>query len=289
MDESFYLFMDEITYMDNFHRQLKNLYDSWNLKILCSSSNASILNDKKAFLTGRTNTIEITPLDFDEFLLFKGLKLNKYDDIINKSYFEKYLNLGGLPQYILDEDPNYLNETVNSIIYKDIISKYKIRDEKIIKELFILLCSRIGKPTSYNKLAKILKISDITVKTYISYFEKTYLFYSIDKYAKSKNENITAPKKFYCTDNGIKNMIAGLEKGPNFENLVFFKMRQKLKPFRSVYYFLKDGIEIDFIIEDLLVEVKYGSQLNEKQQKVFNNFNIKEKIIIDTVDKYLKL
>ena len=140
-----------------------------------------ILMIEKAFLTGRTTTIEVYPLDYKEFLEFRGLNIQKYDKSLNKKYFEEFLKQGGIPQYIIEQDPQYLIEVVNSIIEKDIILYYKIRDERTIKELFKLLCSRIGKPTSYNKLSNILNIKPETVKRYISYFEKTYLSFSLVK------------------------------------------------------------------------------------------------------------
>src|SRR3989339_1228234 len=112
-----------------------------------------------------------------------------------------------MPHYVLTEEKNYLNELVENILYKDIIAYHKITAEKTIKELFVLLCQRVGKPTSYNKLAQILKISVDSVKRYVGYFEKAYLFYTLDKYAKSYNEKVTSPKKVYIGDIGIKNLI----------------------------------------------------------------------------------
>lgn len=275
LNEFFYLFLDEITYVENFEQELKNLYDTWEIKIFASSSIASFLNDKKAFLTGRTYTIEIEPLDYEEFLLFKNVKISKYDKSLNKKYFEEYMQKGGIPQYVLTGDSQYITELVNSIIYKDIIAQYKIEDEKTIKELLRLLCQRIGKPTSYNKLSKILNISDITVKKYINYFEKTYLFYSIEKYSKSVNENITSPKKFYICDLGIKNIISdNKEKGPDYENLVYLKIRTN-----NPKYYIDNGIEIDFITKKEIIEAKYESELNTKQQELFEKIKIGKKII----------
>src|SRR3989344_900258 len=71
VSDFFYLFLDEITSRDNFEHELKSIYDNENIKIICSSSIATMLRDKKALLTGRTKTIEIMPLTFQEFLQFK--------------------------------------------------------------------------------------------------------------------------------------------------------------------------------------------------------------------------
>ena len=280
-DETFYLFIDEVTYLKDFNRQLKNLYDSWNLKILCSSSNASYLNDKKAFLTGRTTTIEVYPLSYKEFLKFRGLKVLKYDVSLNRKYFEEYLKHGGIPQYVIKRDPQYLIDVVNSIIEKDIIQHYEIRDGGTIKELFKLLCSGIGRPTSYNKLSNVLKAKPETVKKYLTYFEKTYLFFSCERFSKSRNERITSPRKFYVIDTGLKNIVSSFEKGPSFENLVFITLLKNRKPSENVNYYLENVIEIDFITKRYLIEAKYGdSELTEKQRLLFNKIKRKNKKII---------
>ncbi|MFT4326663.1 MAG: DUF4143 domain-containing protein, partial [Candidatus Woesearchaeota archaeon] len=187
-----------------------------------------------------------------------------------------YLYEGGIPEFVLTQDISQLNELLNSILYKDIIAQYNIKNEKEIKELLRLLCQRIGKPTSYNKLANILHISGDTVKKYITYFEKTYLFYSVEKYAKSVNESITAPKKFYIADLGLKRLISSnKEWGVDFENLVFLYIKNK-----NPSYYLYDGIEIDFCFDDTIIEVKYQTEMNTKQKELFDKLRFKHKLLI---------
>ncbi len=271
----FYLFLDEVTSRDNFEQELKSLYDNENIKVICSSSIATLMRDKKAYLTGRTRTIEVMPLTFQEFLQFKGAKIGKADKAKLESYFKDYLKIGGIPYYVLTEDRAYLNELVESIVYKDIIAYHKISGEKAVKELFVLLCQRVGKPMSYNKLAEILKISVNSVKRYVSYFEKAYLFYVVDRYSKSANERITSPKKVYVGDVGIKNIITEFKDlGASYENLVFLKIKDK-----NPNYYLENSVEIDFITKDSLIEAKYNQELNKKQLKVFNSIKFKNKIM----------
>ena len=271
----FYLFLDEVSYRENFEQELKSIYDNENIKIICSSSIATLMRDKKANLTGRTKTIEVMPLNFQEFLIFKEAEISKSDNAKLESYFKDYLRVGGVPFYVITEDKDYLNELVESIIYKDIIAYHKITAEKTIKELFVLLCQRVGKPMSYNKIAKILKISVDSAKRFVSYFEKAYLFYVVDRYSKSLNEKITSPKKIYVGDVGIKNLITGLKDlGASYENLVFLNIKDK-----NPSYYLKDSAEIDFITEDSLIEAKYNQELEKNQKEIFNALKIKNKII----------
>ena len=271
----FYLFLDEVSSRDNFEEELKSIYDIENIKVICSSSIATLMRDKKAKLTGRTKTIEVMPLDFKEFLEFKEAKLSKSDSAKIESYFRDYLKIGGIPYYVLTEDKSYLNELVESIIYKDIIAYHKITTEKTVKELFVLLCQRVGKPMSYNKIAEILKISVDSVKRYVGYFEKAYLFYVVDRYSKSLNERVTSPKKVYIGDIGIKNLITGFKDlGSSYENLVFLSIKDK-----NPAYYLENSYEIDFITKDSLIEAKYNSELNINQKKIFDSIKSKNKVV----------
>lgn len=275
VSDFFYLFLDEVSSRDNFEKELKSIYDNESIKVICTSSIATLLRDKKASLTGRTRTIEVMPLDFQEFLQFKKATIAKSDKAKLESYFKDYLKIGGMPKYVLTEDKSYLNELVENIIYKDIIAYHKITAEKTIKELFVLLCQRVGKPMSYNKIAEILKISVDSAKRYIGYFEKAYLFYTVDRYAKSYNEKVTSPKKIYIGDVGIKNIVTGFKDlGASFENLVFLKIKHE----NPAYYF-ENSAEIDFITKDTVVEAKYGREMEKKQKELFDSIRLKNKLL----------
>jgi predicted AAA+ superfamily ATPase len=271
----FYLFLDEVTARDNFEQELKSIYDNENIKVICSSSIATLMRDKRALLTGRTKTIEVMPLTFTEFLQFKKAVIPKSDKHLIEAHFKDYLRIGGVPHYVLTEDKDYLNELVQNIVYKDIIAYHNITNEKAVKEMFVLLCERVGKVMSYSKLARMLHLSVDTAKRFVGYFEKAYLFYVVDKYAGSYNERVTAPKKIYCGDVGIKNMITGFrDLGASYENLVFLRIKH-LDP----NYYSENLTEIDFITEDSAVEAKYGGELTAKQKKAFDAIKKKNKTV----------
>jgi len=267
LNEKVYLFFDEVGYKKDFNQELKNLYDLENVKIFASSSSASLLKDKKAFLTGRTRTIEIEPLDFQEFLIFRGYSVKKSESYLLKKYFEEYMEYGGIPEYVLTKDVNYITNLVDNIIYKDIIALHGIKNKELVKELFKLLCERIGKQISYNKLANILDISKDSVKSYISYFIECYLFHLVEKDSKSLNERVKSNKKIYCSDIGIKNVTSGFKDlGAVYENLVFLKIKNQ-----NPRYIKRDSIEIDFITKDSIIEAKYNQELDKKQRELFDS------------------
>lgn len=282
IDEKIYIFLDEVTFKKDFLLQLKNLYDEENIKIYATSSSSSLLKDKKGFLTGRSRTTEIEPLDFLEFLKFKNLEFSKRELPLMKKHFEKYMELGGIPEYVLTEDPSYISNMVNDIIEKDIISQHNIKKSYQIKDLFRLLCERVGKPISFNKIAKITSLSKDTVKEFITYFQETYLFYLVEKKGKL-NEKLLGEKKLYVADIGIKNIMTGFkDKGSIYENLVFNKIK-KFKP----EFIIKNNVEIDFYFKNYLIEAKYGQKLNDKQKKLFDELKIKNKIIAEGVEFFM--
>lgn len=280
--EKIYLFLDEVTYKENFNQELKNLYDLGNSKIFASSSSASVLKDNKAFLTGRAKYIEVEPLDFSEFLKFNNRDIENTEYHILKKLFEEYMEYGGMPEYVLCKDKQYLSELSEMIITKDIIAEKNIKNHRAVFDLYRLLCERVGKQITFNKLSKILNVDNETISRYVSYFIDTYLFEIIEIKGKL-NQRIKSSKKLYCVDVGIRNAITGMrDLGAIYENLVYNKIKHQ-KP----NYYMKDGIEIDFITKTDLIEAKYNQEMTEKQKEVFGKVKIKNKVVANGVDFFI--
>lgn len=279
--EKVFLFLDEITYQKDFELQLKNLYDNYHAKIYASSSSSSILKSRKPYLTGRYAIIELLPLDFTEYLEFKGIKVKKRDRILLDSYFEEYLQTGGVPEYVLTKNHDYIRQLVDDIIYKDIVSLYSIKNPQTVKDLFLLLMERAGKVLSINRISRILGVSPDTAKRFLTMFSDTYLIYLLPRYGKV-NETLLAPKKVYASDLGIKTIFTGFrDKGSMFENYVFLRIKHL-----SPSYIYENGTEIDFFTkEGILLEAKYGGTMNEKQSALYNTFKAKGRFVINSNDE----
>ncbi|MBI5042795.1 MAG: ATP-binding protein [Nitrospirae bacterium] len=274
--EKIFLFLDEIAYKGDFEIQLKNLFDSQNVKIYASSSSASVIKTRKPYLTGRGSIFEVLPLDFNEYMKFKNIALSKSDEHLLAGYFEDYLFTGGVPEYVLRGDIEYLKELVDDIIYKDISVFYSIKKPQILKDFFLLLMERAGKAVSINKIANILKISPDTARRYLEMFADTFLIYLVPRCGKT-NERILSPKKIYAADIGIRNIFTGFrDKGSLFENYIYLKIKNQ-KP----CYIYENGIEIDFMTEDkALIEVKYMNEMTLKQKSLFEKIKARKKIVI---------
>jgi len=282
IEEKIYLFLDEVTYKEDFHIQLKNIYDSQNTKLFVASSSASMFRDKKASLTGRAITIEIKPLDLEEYLYFNGITIKKRDKQLYKTHFLEYCKVGGLPENVLNPNREYLMNLVDDIIQKDITAFHAIKNHQIVRDYFTLLMERSGKQLSINKIGKILGISPDTSKRYLGFFESTYLIHLLPRWGKT-NQQLLSAKKIYASDLGIKYMFMGeRDLGNYFENYIYLLLRNK----KTLYYLYENTTEIDFITEDkILIESKFYAKLNEKQEKLFNEYPANKKLVIDSVEK----
>jgi len=281
-DKKIFLFFDEISYKDDFSRELKVINDNQNVKIFASGSNSLKLMDKKAFLTGRVFNMRVYPLNFEEFLRFRSISISEKDHHLKEKYFEEYLKIGGMPEYVLSNNPDFITELIDDLIYKDIARTFNLKNINKLKEIFILLCERIGGKISYNKLSKILGIDKETAAEYISYFQQTFLFNLVPKYSKSLNERIYSQKKVYICDNGIKNVFSGFRDiGSLFENYIHIELSKR---FKDIFYFYENNKEIDFIIreglkKEIAIEVKFRD-IEKKDIEVLEKSKFKNKLLI---------
>ncbi|MFP4111315.1 MAG: ATP-binding protein [Desulfonatronovibrio sp.] len=286
VDRTVFLFLDEITYKEDYQAQLKNLIDRGKVVIVASSSSASILRDEKAFLTGRSTTLEIQPLDFFEYMSFKNIKVSHRDASLFERHFKDYMREGGLPEHVLGGGRVYLMSLVDDIIQKDIAAFYGLRDHQILRDYFTLLMERSGKQVSVNKIGKILKISPDTSRRYLDYFQDTFLIHLVPRWG-TTNERILSPKKVYACDLAVKHLFIGdRDLGSYFENYVYLQLRRHT----DVFYYRENGIEIDFLTRDgALIEAKYNARMEGAQLDVFKNHPAKQKIVVDSVKALSRL
>jgi predicted AAA+ superfamily ATPase len=282
-DRQFYFF-DEIQNVERWELYIRKLHDL--KKVICiTGSNASLLSKELGTrLTGRNITKELFPFNFQEFCSF----LNREKNIES---FEQFLESGGFPSYLISMEIDYLQQLFKDIINRDIIVRYGIRNAKILEELTLYLISNIGKEYSLNSIKNNFKIGSAnSVADYISWFEDSYLLFSLPKFSWSLKSISVNPKKIYCIDNGLINansLSFSADKGRLLENAVYIQLRRNHK---EIYYFRENG-ECDFIVKDRnkvtkLIQVCY--ELNADNMKRETNglleamdyFNLDEGLII---------
>jgi len=249
-------FFDEVQNIEKFETFVRRLQDEGK-KIVITGSNAALLSKELGTrLTGRYKAFEVYPFSFNEFLRFKNISFDKDDFYTAEKkvnllkLFGEYLSSGGLPEYLKNRDKDYIRTIYENILYKDIITRYSIRREKLIKELINILATNATSQFTYNSLRKTIGLSNaITVKEYISYLNNSYLFFELLVVSHSIKRQLGAPRKIYLIDPSF-NQVCGLNFTPNrgrsLENAVFVELKRTGK---EIYYYSGKN-ECDFVIKD---------------------------------------
>jgi len=225
-------------------------------KLIITGSNSNLLSRELAtHLTGRHLLTNIFPFSFKEYLKFENKELTNTE---TKEKLSKYLFNGGYPEILSKkvELKEYLSLLFNSILYKDIIKRYKIRNPKQIEDLLTYLISNIANEYSYNSLAKIGKIkSSHTIEKYLGYLEESFILFSLSRFSYKVKEQLSSNKKIYCIDNGFiqaKSFKASPDLGKLYENLVAIKLKKQEADGRLRFYYWKNQQqeEVDFVIKE---------------------------------------
>ena len=265
--QAFYELYGEIEYL--ILDELQNII-GWELfanrlrrtkKIIITGSNSQLLSGELAtHLTGRYIEIKLYPFSFNEFLNLKGFKLSKAYTTQEKAkitnFLREYLNFGGLPEVYKFGKPIILGIYEN-ILNKDLILRYNINKIKEFKDLAKYLISNSSEEITYSKLSKNLGIKHIsTVSNWVSYMKNAFLIFKLERFDFKLKKQFIAPKKIYCSDTGIADLIGfkfSENLGKILENSIAIELqRRKEKNFHLEAYYWKDAQqnEVDFVIKE---------------------------------------
>ena len=247
-------YFDEIQNIEGWERFVRRLYNAGN-KIVITGSNARMLSRELGpHLTGRYIQVEIYPFSFQEYLAMNEIPVNAKTlytttgrATMVKS-FVKYMECGGFPKFLQDGSVSYLTSLYESIIYRDILTRNGLTNEKEMQELMFYLASNATKRVTYSSLGKVVGIQHPdTIKNYLEYIQQTYLISQLFRYDLSVKKQMMSPKKIYFVDNAIIKRIgfnATENNGVFLENLVFIELKRRGW---DVYYYA-DKKECDFIV-----------------------------------------
>ena len=284
-----YLFLDELHNIPNWSKWLRRIYDNQEMKIFVSGSSSKMSEEEiPTELRGRFLEIKIFPLSFKEFLKFKNLDFDfkildysgKERPLILKALME-YLKFGGLPEIVLIEE-NKKFELAQSyyatVIKRDIIERYNIKNEESLKALIKLLLDskEYSISKSYNNLKSLgYKIGKSTLQRYISYIENSYFAFSLPIFSYKIKDQMQYPKKIYFIDNAFINSIStkfSNNLGRLYENIVAVELKRRKKEF--CYWKNIEKEEVDFVIKNdskagQLIQVCYDiSETDTKKREI---------------------
>ena len=279
------------------------------IKFIITGSSSKLLSSEfSTLLSGRNININITPLSFIEYLKFnniiikdrKALAIN-IENILK--YLELYIKFGGMPAPTLHPDihQELIKSYFDTIILKDIMDRYKIREGDKLKFLIKYYLTNISSLITYNNIYKSVKntlpLPLKSIQRYSEYMETSGLIFFTKKFSYSLKEQENSPQKVYSMDNSFSyyfgyNFMEN--KGKFIENAVaqeFIRLRNVI-PLLELYYYREKSYEIDFIvkIKNAIIPVQVTYMINKTNVKrevkgiieFSNKFKTKYGIIINS-------
>ena len=257
------IILDEVQDVDDWEKFVRYLIESRKRRVIITGSSSKVLDDEVSdILTGRHVNIEITPLDFMEFLNFNTLDMKDLDIIKDRNTlrrsFHEFCRWGGFPEVVLssneDMKKELLNSYFNDILVKDVVMRFNVTEIKKLESLAHLYISGITDLISFNRLSDRIGVSLDTVERYSSFLEKSRLFFFIDKFDWSRFKQITSRKKVYAGDIGfymLKGFRFSENRGRVLENIVAIELMRRCSRDDLEIYYWRDyqDHEIDFVVK----------------------------------------
>jgi predicted AAA+ superfamily ATPase len=276
IDETKYLFFDEIHQVNQWEKYIRRIYDTENIRIyLTGSSSGMVSREISAALRGRGVHYEVFPLGFKEILNFKRIKVDSYSsktDAMVQHALQDYLVWGGFPEIIKNEEPQLRNkiltEYADLILYKDLIEQYGIQNQFLLKYLLKHFMVNAATLVSANKLYNDLRSQGISLSKnslyeYLEYMIDAYILFRTPKYSSSVRVQQQNPSKYYVIDTGLIRVFLAdpmANRGRKLENAVYLHLRTRTD-IKEIFYY-KDRKEVDFLYQKgpntHLIKVAHG-------------------------------
>lgn len=268
-----YLFIDEIQMCTLFEKAINSLHASEKYDIYITGSNAFLLSSDLATLfTGRTFEIHIFPFSFSEFKEYYSI-----EDI--DTAFDHYVYEGGMSgSYVYqtsEEKYLYISSIYKTLIVRDLIKKYRIRNKSLIEYLSNYLIDNIANITSIRNISNTLnknhfETNNKTISSYVNYLCNAYAFYKVPRYDIKGKKYLSSLDKYYLSDHSFKYAILGaknMDYGRVYENIVALELLRRGYEIYVGYLYKK---EIDFVAikRDEKIYIQVADDLsNEKTFK----------------------
>ena len=262
-DGKTYIFIDEVQEAIGWEKAINSLMIDHNVDIYVTGSNSKLLSSEiSTYLTGRYISIPVYTLSYEEYLAFKK-ETNQYE--LGKDYIKEYIEYGGFPAIAVQsfsrkEAYTIVKDIYNSVIFTDIVKRNSIRKVDLFERVVKFIFENIGKTFSASTIIGYLKserrtIDAETLYNYISYLEKAFIIYRVNRYDIQSKEALKTQEKYYLSDQSLKysmlnydsKMIAGV-----LENIVYLELRRrhydvfigKFKTKEIDFIAIKDGKKI---------------------------------------------
>jgi predicted AAA+ superfamily ATPase len=260
--ESVYLFLDEVQEAPGWDRWVRRLQDTKRATVYCTGSASRVLTrDLSTALRGRSIRYEVLPLSFREVLRFRGLEpvphLAESESQI-RAALRDYLLWGGFPEVVQaapEMRPLILQEYASVLYARDLIERYSLRNEKLLRALLRHCFRHTASLVSPLKLHRDMQSQGLTaaknsVYEYLDILEESGLISLLPVWSESLRVQSQNPRKLHVVDTGL---IQGfiVKKEPDLSNrletAVYLEARRRLGP---DWHYLRNGTEMDLCHAD---------------------------------------
>jgi len=295
-----YIFLDEVQNINNWEKWVNKEVELKQSFVAITGSNSSLLSSEMAsVLTGRYVSVDVYPLSFAEFLTFKNIEVSSKLDLVSKKIelnraLNFYLKDGGFPRlvdYPDEEKKELLSSYRNSILLKDIVARFKLKNFAVLNDITAFLLANTGIIQSITKLKNNFSISHDMASDYVDYLKKAYLVFEVNKFDYSLKKQRVNEKKYYSIDLGFSNLMRVPNRefrGADLESMVFLELLRR--GCKVYYYKTSNDLEIDFVVEKenrivQLIQVSKTLKDEKTRKRELAPFEkTKEELHLDEVD-----
>ena len=256
-----YVFIDEVQTIRGWERWVRSMIDkNPGTRIVITGSSSNIMSQElSSLLTGRYMELRVNPFSFREFLDIGGVDRHRWNGKRMEALLMEYLETGGYPQIQAIETPGlkdeFLQELFHSVINRDLVTRFGVREVHKLKALVALLLNNISNLTSVTKMKNTMnsvgiKISSSTVNEYLSYLAESLMFIFIPIMSFKAKDIAQYPKKLFCIDTGMIRAVKRprrMDHGSLAENVVAVEFIRRYGQ-ENLFYWKRKG-EVDFVIE----------------------------------------
>jgi len=284
-DKDIYFFFDEIQNVSWWEKFIVRVLNNFNINIVVTGSSAKMLSKEvDTALRWKNISFEVLPLNFQEFLNFKQVKLPKNFQYsidwynLYKKLLKEFTIWWWFPEIVLEDNLEIkkwiLKNYYDLIFYKDVVERYSIRDIANLKKFRKILTSEFWNLISLKKISEKLNVSYQIISNWFEYFQDSYFWFSLKKFSFSALSVEKSMSKFYISDNGLfsTNFLDLNEKNLSrlFENMVFLELRKQwFIENEKIFYYKDNSFDIDFILFKnwKIIPVQVCYDLNEDNRK----------------------
>lgn len=282
--QKYYLLLDEIQEVEGWEKAVNSFIVDFDVDIYLTGSNSHLLSSELAtYLAGRYIEVAVYTLSYKEFLDFRNHYFSKNQNQIN--LLLHYLRKGGFPvihtaDYPEESAYKVVYDIYSSVILRDTVQRYKIRDVELLERVIKYAFDNIGNTFSGKNVADYFKsqqrkVDVNTVYNYLNALEGAFILYRVPRYDIKGKELLKTQEKFYVSDISIiyatmgnrDRMISGV-----LENIVFLELKRRGY---KVYIGKLDNTEIDFVAEKngnkMYIQVAYKLENQQTINREFDN------------------